>query len=94
MVFERRQWGGSGGGGGSGGSYSAFPTDYDTVRIAHGVFGVLAWVVFFPLGAVLIRVLQTPRPFWVHVGIQIFALAMLVINAGTGIWMAKTTHKV
>lgn len=63
--------------------------------IAHAVFGSLAWVLFFPFGAAMIRLLSNAHTsFWVHAGIQIGTLGLLVVNAGTGIWMANETHQV
>jgi len=73
---------------------SAFPQYYNQVKIAHAVLGSLAWVIFFPLGAVLIRVLKPPYAVRIHGTIQIFAYSLLIAGAGMGIWMARLTLRV
>lgn len=64
------------------------PSYYYTVVEAHGIIGCLAWVIFFPLGAIAIRLLNTPKAWLVHAIIQIFAYMLVITNAGLGIWMA------
>ena len=48
----------------------------------------------FPLGAILIRLLDSPYTVRVHYIIQICAFAIFVASVGMGIWMAKWTNLV
>jgi hypothetical protein len=73
---------------------STFPQYYNQVKIAHAVLGILAWVIFFPLGAILVRLLRPPYAVRVHGTIQIFAYSLLIAGAGMGIWMARWTLRV
>jgi len=73
---------------------SIFPQYYNQVKIAHAVLGSLAWVIFFPLGAILVRLLKPPYAVRVHGTIQIFAYSLLIAGAGMGIWMARWTLRV
>ena len=70
------------------------PSNYDTVKIAHAVLGSVAWVVFFPLGAVIVRILKNPKPWLVHACITTFAWAMFIAAGGLGIWMAVVSQQV
>ncbi|EXJ88035.1 hypothetical protein A1O1_04962, partial [Capronia coronata CBS 617.96] len=66
------------------------PSNFNTVRIAHAVFASSAFLVFFPLGGILIRICH-PHPciVWIHAAIQTFAYVVFVVAAGLGVWMAK-----
>lgn len=59
------------------------------IVISHGVLGILAWVIFFPLGSVLVRLLSGPSTWKVHAYIQLFAMAMFTAAVGLGLQMAK-----
>ena len=73
----------------------SFPRNYNLVKVAHGVLGILAWVVFFPLGSILLRTLDRSRhAVRIHYLIQTWALAVFVVAAGTGVWMAGWIHEV
>ncbi|KAF1995627.1 hypothetical protein P154DRAFT_445173, partial [Amniculicola lignicola CBS 123094] len=55
----------------------------------HGVLASLAFVVFFPLGSILIR-LGSFRGVWlVHGMFQIFAYLIYIAAFGIGIWMIQ-----
>lgn len=56
---------------------------------AHGVLACMAFVIFFPTGAISLRMLPFRRIVWVHVGIQGFAFLMFVIAFGMGIYLTK-----
>lgn len=62
--------------------------------IAHGIIMPLAFVIFFPLGALTIRVLSTPGAIWVHGGAQVFAYSMAIVGLGLGVWIAVNTQQV
>jgi hypothetical protein len=67
---------------------------YQDVRYAHASLGCLAWVIFFPAGAILVRVATFRGVVWWHAGLQAFAYALFVVNVGTGIWMSNETSQV
>jgi hypothetical protein len=57
--------------------------------IAHGVLAALAFVLFFPLGSILIR-LGTFRGVWLVHGIfQLFAYIVYIVAFGLGVWMVN-----
>ena len=64
------------------------------IVIAHGVIMGLAFVIFFPLGALTIRLLSAPGTVWVHAGAQVFAYSMAIAGMGLGIWIAVKTQQV
>lgn len=62
--------------------------------IAHGIIMPLAFVIFFPLGALTIRLLSMPGTVWVHAGAQVFAYSMAIAGLGLGVWIAVNTQQV
>lgn len=62
--------------------------------IAHGVMAGLAFAVFFPLGAISIRLLSFPGLVWFHAGVQIFAYLFYTVAFGLGIYIAKDMESV
>lgn len=66
------------------------PKNYTTVRGVHATFVCLAWLLFFPMGSVLIRVLDSPNVVWIHATVQGTGYLLFMIGAGCGIWMART----
>lgn len=70
------------------------PNNYDAVRTAHASMGIVAWVVFFPCGSALMRLLSSPRSWLVHALTQIFAYAMYTAVVGMGIWMTMNSDNV
>jgi len=62
--------------------------------IAHGVMAGLAFAVFFPLGAVSIRLLSFPGLVWFHAAIQIFAYLFYTVAFGLGIYLASDMESV
>ena len=62
----------------------------DMLVTAHGAIGALAFLVFFPSGAIFIRVpfLSKFGGIWVHAAIQIFAYCLFIAAAGLGIYIA------
>ncbi|KAI9872543.1 MAG: hypothetical protein M1830_001493 [Pleopsidium flavum] len=61
--------------------------------IAHGVLMSLAFLIFFPLGALTIRLLSFAGTVWVHAGAQVFAYSMALAAFGIGIWIAVNTQQ-
>jgi hypothetical protein len=56
--------------------------------IAHGVLASLAFVIFFPIGGIAIRLVSMPGIAWLHGGFQILGYALYVAAAGLGIYLA------
>ncbi|KAL0256926.1 hypothetical protein SLS55_007735 [Diplodia seriata] len=59
------------------------------MTIAHAVLACLAWVIFFPLGAIAIRTLSFPGLVWFHGGLQVFAYCMFIAAVGLGIYIGQ-----
>lgn len=77
-------------GGTRGGPSQSFVDGRQHILIAHGVLAVLAFVIFFPVGAILIR-LGSFRGVWLIHGIfQLFAYIIYIVAFGLGIWMVNT----
>lgn len=57
----------------------------DIIKVVHGIVAVLAWVIFFPLGATLIRVINSSKTWWIHASIQILAIILMIATAVSGI---------
>ena len=57
------------------------------IRFAHGVFASLAMVVFFPVGAISIRIIPGRLAVVVHAAFQLLAYTIYTIAVGLGIWM-------
>ncbi|KAK8221374.1 integral membrane protein [Phyllosticta capitalensis] len=56
---------------------------------AHGVLASLAWVIFFPAGAISIRLFSFPGLVWFHAAIQMFSYALYIAGFGIGVYFAK-----
>lgn len=72
------------------------PEYYSAIRVIHAALMSAVWLVLFPVGAVIIRVLPRDHPYLVaiHAGIQMVAFWIFVAAAGMGIWMAKEIEQV
>jgi hypothetical protein len=58
--------------------------------VAHGVLAALAFVLFFPLGSILIR-LGSFRGLWIVHGLfQLFAYTVYIAAFGIGVWMINS----
>jgi hypothetical protein len=64
------------------------------MRMAHGILAGLAFAVFFPLGAISIRMFSFRGLLWFHAGIQMIANLMFIIAFGLGVSMAKSFGEV
>jgi hypothetical protein len=51
----------------------------------------LAFVIFFPLGGIIIRFLASylPVPVRLHYLVQIFSFALVLAGTGLGIWLSQ-----
>ena len=76
-------------GSGRGGPSQSYTGCRSKILIAHGVLAALAFVIFFPVGAILIR-LGSFRGVWLVHGIfQLFAYIVYIVAFGLGIYMAN-----
>ena len=57
---------------------------------AHAAVMSLAFLFFFPLGAIIMRVGSFRASVWIHAGIQILSYSLAIAGMGMGIWMAQT----
>lgn len=56
---------------------------------AHGILMGIAFVVVYPLGAWIIRLVRSSKSVWIHVAVQILGWGMMLAGFGIGIRMAK-----
>lgn len=68
---------------------SAPPTT-SALIIAHATLASLAYILFFPTGAILLRLASFPGLIWVHAGLQIFGYVLVTAAVALGIYAA--TH--
>ncbi|KAL3420187.1 integral membrane protein [Phlyctema vagabunda] len=71
-----------GGGGG-------IPSNHNSILIAHAVLTPVAFVLFFPLGGMAIKILNFRGLLYFHAGWMILALAVALAGTGLGIWLAN-----
>lgn len=57
-------------------------------RIAHGTIMGLAFVLFFPIGGIIIRVLSFRGLIWVHAGLQLLTYTLALAGMGLGVYIA------
>ncbi|KAH7389759.1 hypothetical protein BKA66DRAFT_400083, partial [Pyrenochaeta sp. MPI-SDFR-AT-0127] len=76
-------------GGRWGGPSQSYINSRQKILIAHGVLAALAFVLFFPIGAIIIR-LGSFRGVWlVHGLFQFFAYLVYLAAFGIGVWMVN-----
>ncbi|KAI4742065.1 hypothetical protein E4T50_07497, partial [Aureobasidium sp. EXF-12298] len=86
---------GSGFGQGSAGFSIPFGGDFEKAQramIAHGVLASLAFVIFFPFGAISIRLFSFPGLLWFHAIVQVVAYLLFIAAFGIGIYLATQIH--
>lgn len=66
-------------------------TDAEWAGIVHAVFMCLAFLLVFPLGAVLLRLM---RRVMVHAAIQAVGVGLVVIGVGLGVYASRMYNKV
>lgn len=69
---------------------SGYPSNFNTVLIAHAVLGPVAFVVLYPLGAIAIRIFRFPNVVWFHAGWMVFTYLIVLTSMGLGVWLAVT----
>jgi len=85
---------GSGAGGSSSGESSDGSKQTQHMRVvAHGIIMSLAFLIFFPFGALTIRFLSVKGTVWIHAASQLFAYALAIAGMGIGVWLAVTEQE-
>jgi hypothetical protein len=72
---------------------NSYLTGRQGILIAHGVLASLAFVIFFPLGAILIRLASSPRLWLIHGVFQIFAYLLYTAAFGIGIYIVNSVPR-
>ncbi|KAL8718988.1 MAG: hypothetical protein Q9225_003946 [Loekoesia sp. 1 TL-2023] len=85
---------GSGSSGDSGSQEESPSSKLRNILIAHGVIMSLAWVIFFPLGAILIRTISARNVIHIHSITQSFAYVLAVTGMGLGVYVAVNPESV
>lgn len=70
------------------------PKAYSTVRIVHAVAMSLAYLIIFPIGSILIRVMTYAELIRIHIILQMIGFWIVVAGSAMGIWMAKQIDQV
>ncbi|PNS18365.1 Cytochrome b561 and DOMON domain-containing protein [Sphaceloma murrayae] len=70
-------------------SSSTTPTSTSTIILAHGVLGALAWVIIFPLGSILLRLISSSKSIWIHAALQGLGHLVFTAAVGLGIYYAN-----
>ncbi|KAI5243156.1 hypothetical protein E4T43_04305 [Aureobasidium subglaciale] len=81
---------------GSAGFSIPFGGDFEKaerIMIAHGVLASLAFVIFFPFGAISIRLFSFPGLLWFHAIVQALAYLVYIAAFGLGIYMATQIRR-
>jgi hypothetical protein len=60
----------------------------DKYNAPHGVIMAIAVVIIFPLGAIVMRLFGL---FWLHVGLQLLSLVLIIVGFALGVEAAKVT---
>jgi hypothetical protein len=81
-----------------GGGDDSMPADYNMVRFAHATLAPISFVLFFPSGAMAIRILSIKNLVYYHAGWMVFTYMIVLASLGMGVWMSvvsdqlDTTH--
>jgi hypothetical protein len=63
-------------------------------HIAHGTVISIAIVLFFPLGATMVRLFSTKNIIWWHVVWQMTGMFILLVGFGLGCWLSYLHNEV
>ncbi|KAL9085012.1 MAG: hypothetical protein Q9159_004917 [Coniocarpon cinnabarinum] len=80
---------GFGSSGAAGGSQYADQLLGHSHVVAHGVMAALALVIFFPFGAISIRVIPSKIALYGHAAFQVLGYLLFIVAFGLGVWMAR-----
>lgn len=66
--------------------------DYDTAmrrRTAHGIVATVAFVILFPLGAILLRLIPGRFSVWIHALVQVLAWLLYIAGFALGVVLLR-----
>jgi len=81
---------------GAGSSFGSFDFEkIEMVLTAHAVVMAVVWVLLFPFGAAIIRLLNNrlPNPVAMHRGLQIANTLLAFVGLGLGVWVSDLRHE-
>jgi hypothetical protein len=64
------------------------PEKQKMMLMAHGILACLAFAIFFPFGAISIRLMSFPGLVWFHAAFQAFAYLTYIAAFGLGVYLA------
>lgn len=64
------------------------PKDITKIMMAHGILASLVFVMLFPIGGILVRLLSFPGFVKVHIAIQLLGYTMWLAAFGLGVYMS------
>jgi len=67
-------------------------TQFTSLRAAHGVLASLAFVFFFPMGAIIIRLLPSKWTVAIHIAWQVTGYLLFTVAVGLGIYIAQAVN--
>lgn len=71
------------------------PSHYWKVRVAHAALMSAVWLVIFPIGGIIPRLIsRNPHLITFHAILQMIGFWIVVAAAGMGIWMANEIDQV
>jgi hypothetical protein len=62
--------------------------------MAHGIMGAATFVLLFPSGSIVMRILNFKGLIWLHVGIQVLGYLLALALMETGVWIAVNNGEV
>ena len=81
---------GPGGQGNNGFGFGSGFQNVNHVLVAHALLAVLAWALFMPVGAIVLRLnIQSPHLLKIHAFCQVSAYLAYIVAAGMGVYMIR-----
>lgn len=76
------------------GEMESMPSNFNAVLLAHSILMPLAFAIFFPFGAMSIRLFNFKGLVWFHAGWMIFTYIMVLAGMGLGVWVAVASEQI
>jgi hypothetical protein len=70
------------------------PMERTNAHIAHGVVAGLAFAIFLPIGAILLRGINSPHAVLIHRIWQIVSLGIMLLGFALGLWLSYLHNEV
>ncbi|KAJ5281769.1 hypothetical protein N7478_007141 [Penicillium angulare] len=67
-------------------------SEFHAKKIAHGALMIIAFVLLFPLSALILHLYSSSNVVTIHGGLQLFALVVSIAGLALGISMAQQVH--